>query len=114
MFVELEKPIPRIIISLLICVNRVVDVRGIDDLQLIHAKQALTPSGWQFDVQVTIVPTGRIGSVGPVSRASVHTGWKRPVRHRAYYMDRYGTDHHDACRGGPGAINAPPRPDVQT
>ncbi len=34
-------------------------------MQIIHAKQALTPEGWQEDRQVEVSPDGRISWVGP-------------------------------------------------
>jgi len=34
-------------------------------VQVIHAKQALTPGGWQSDIEVIIGADGRIDSVGP-------------------------------------------------
>jgi hypothetical protein len=114
----LKNPFPEYLYRYLFASIGLLTCGGIVDLQVIHAKQALTPSGWQLDGEVMIAPTGRIGSVGPASRASAHTGWKRLVRHRAYDMERYSTDHHSACRGGSGlSTRRPdlmPRPDVQT
>ncbi|GGC14713.1 formimidoylglutamate deiminase [Marivita lacus] len=41
-------------------------------MQVIHANQALTPKGWHADLQVTITPDGRIGSVGPFTKPPTH------------------------------------------
>lgn len=41
-------------------------------MQIIHAKQALTPQGWQQDIQVSVDSTGRIASVGAQSEAATH------------------------------------------
>lgn len=34
-------------------------------MQYIHAKQALTSSGWQQDIQIEVTPGGRINAIGP-------------------------------------------------
>lgn len=34
-------------------------------MKIIHAEQALTPDGWQSDLEITIDPSGRIATVGP-------------------------------------------------
>lgn len=41
-------------------------------MQVIHAKQALTKSGWKHDLEVAIGADGRIESVGPFSRTPTH------------------------------------------
>lgn len=41
-------------------------------MQVIHAKQAFTPSGWQSHVEVKIGAAGRIETVGPVSQTPTH------------------------------------------
>lgn len=41
-------------------------------MQIIHAKQVLTPSGWQSNLEVLINPSGRIASVGPQTRTPSH------------------------------------------
>jgi formimidoylglutamate deiminase len=41
-------------------------------LQIIHAKQVLTPSGWQGNLEVLIDVSGRIASVGPQTRKPSH------------------------------------------
>jgi formimidoylglutamate deiminase len=41
-------------------------------LQVVHAKQALTKSGWRSDLEVVIGADGRIDSVGPFSQAPGH------------------------------------------
>lgn len=41
-------------------------------MQIIHAKQCLTPSGWQSDREVTICEKGRIEHVGSFSQAPTH------------------------------------------
>ena len=41
-------------------------------MQVIHAKQALTPGGWQSDLEVAIGPDGRIEQVGPASCEATH------------------------------------------
>lgn len=41
-------------------------------MRVVHAKQALTPIGWQSHVEVKIDATGRIESVGPVSQSPAH------------------------------------------
>jgi formimidoylglutamate deiminase len=40
--------------------------------QVIHAKTALTPQGWQSDVQVVIGPDGRITDIGPQTLPAAH------------------------------------------
>ncbi|MDP5085542.1 MAG: formimidoylglutamate deiminase [Yoonia sp.] len=41
-------------------------------MQIIHAKQVLTPQGWQSDLEVTIDGLGRIAAVTPQSRTPDH------------------------------------------
>ncbi|WP_377512568.1 formimidoylglutamate deiminase [Octadecabacter sp. R77987] len=41
-------------------------------MQVIHANQVLTPSGWQSCVEVKIDANGRIAHVGPVSQSPTH------------------------------------------
>ena len=41
-------------------------------MQVIHAKQALTKSGWKHDLEVAIGADGRIESVGSFSRTPTH------------------------------------------
>lgn len=41
-------------------------------MQIIHAKQVLTPSGWQDDLEVMIDASGRIADVGPQRQTSTH------------------------------------------
>jgi formimidoylglutamate deiminase len=41
-------------------------------LQIIHAKQALTPTGWQGDLEIIIDENGRIVSVGPQVQVPTH------------------------------------------
>ena len=41
-------------------------------MQIIHAKQVLTPNGWQSDLEVSIDESGRIASVGPQVRTPTH------------------------------------------
>jgi formimidoylglutamate deiminase len=41
-------------------------------VQIIHAKQALTPDGWQQDIEVAIGADGRIASVGAPSKTPTH------------------------------------------
>jgi formimidoylglutamate deiminase len=41
-------------------------------VQVIHAEQALTPEGWQSDVEVQVGTTGRIEHVGPVTQPATH------------------------------------------
>jgi formiminoglutamate deiminase len=41
-------------------------------MQVIHAKQALTKSGWKHDLEVAIGADGRINSVGPFSQTPTH------------------------------------------
>ncbi|MEH6646900.1 formimidoylglutamate deiminase [Sulfitobacter sp.] len=38
-------------------------------MQIIHAKQVLTPNGWQSDLEVTLDASGRIADVGPQRHA---------------------------------------------
>jgi formimidoylglutamate deiminase len=47
-------------------------VNGVVDVQIIHAKQCLTPSGWQSEREVTINALGRIEQVGPFSQSPTH------------------------------------------
>jgi formimidoylglutamate deiminase len=42
-------------------------VNGVFGVQIIHARQCLTPDGWQTDLEVAIDATGRIASLGPQS-----------------------------------------------
>jgi len=48
------------------------NVNGVVGVQVIHAKQALTPGGWQSDLEVAIGPDGRIEQVGPASCEATH------------------------------------------
>ncbi len=48
------------------------NVNGSLDVQIIHAKQCLTPSGWQSDREVAIRANGRIAHVGPFSQSPTH------------------------------------------
>ncbi|MGZ2257505.1 formimidoylglutamate deiminase [Roseobacter sp. A03A-229] len=41
-------------------------------MQIIHAKQALTPEGWQADLEVVIPQNGRIETVGPTTQPFTH------------------------------------------
>lgn len=41
-------------------------------MQVIHANQVLTPSGWQSRIEVKIDANGRIAHVGPVSQSPTH------------------------------------------
>lgn len=41
-------------------------------MQVIHANQALTPDGWQADLEVMIGRDGRIEQIGPVSQTPTH------------------------------------------
>lgn len=41
-------------------------------MKIIHAEQALTPGGWQSDLQIAIDATGRIGDVGPQRNTPDH------------------------------------------
>lgn len=41
-------------------------------MQIIHAKRALTPSGWVSDLELLIGPEGRIAAVGPVAQTPTH------------------------------------------
>lgn len=41
-------------------------------MQIVHAKQALTPSGWQSDLEVVLEASGRIASVGPQVQTPTH------------------------------------------
>lgn len=41
-------------------------------MQIIHAKQCLTPDGWQRDIEVMISAEGRIISVGPQDKTPTH------------------------------------------
>ncbi len=45
-------------------------VNGVLRLQVIHAKEALLPHGWQTDVQVLVARDGRIASVGNITQPS--------------------------------------------
>lgn len=42
-----------------------INVNGVFAVQIIHAKQGLTPEGWTSDLAVAIDDSGRIASVGP-------------------------------------------------
>ncbi len=41
-------------------------------MQIIHAKQALTVSGWQSDLEIAIDANGRIAAVGPQGQTPTH------------------------------------------
>ena len=47
-------------------------VNGVIALQIIHAKQGLSPQGWQSDIEVTIDASGRIARVGEQTQTPTH------------------------------------------